>query len=311
MKYLYILLIILVLYYLINNLYQNYFSSEHFDPSLVPVSSIVTLAKVAQKLVDGGGTLTNPGNLNIGIDSARGNLTVTGNTTLGFSGSDNKIFGATNINGPLRVNGDISTSDPGGVIRINNNTVNLIPDGGGGLSLLQSDGKTGTRLTTGNTVINGKTTINGDLDPSESSLRIVGPPITGQPALYIPVGRVQVPGATSTPSGSGDMATHFNHSDGNNYSRGNTVFDGGIIAIKTVDVPVYGTGGGQNNKANIKTDAGISIGKLNGGSPMISSDGTMVIQSQSGTTKFLVNSVEIDNGLNVGQNLNMQYTDKK
>ena len=49
-----------------SNLYQNYSSSEHFDPSLVPVSSIVTLAKVAQKLVDGGGTLTNPGNLQIG-----------------------------------------------------------------------------------------------------------------------------------------------------------------------------------------------------------------------------------------------------
>ena len=60
---------------------------ETFDPSLVPVSSIVTLAKVAQKLVDGNGTLTNPGN-----------LTVTGNMA---------------VNGNLKVNGIIESTTTG------------------------------------------------------------------------------------------------------------------------------------------------------------------------------------------------------
>jgi hypothetical protein len=54
MKYLYLLLLVLlvlIVYYVFKNIYSNYSNSEHFDPSLVPVSSIITLAKVAQKLV--------------------------------------------------------------------------------------------------------------------------------------------------------------------------------------------------------------------------------------------------------------------
>jgi hypothetical protein len=39
-------------------------------------------------------------------------------------------------------------------------------------------------------------------------------------------GRVQITGASSTPTGSGDMSTHFNHSDGNNYIRGTTHVNG-------------------------------------------------------------------------------------
>ena len=68
------------MYFIINKLTENYLSTqENFDPSLIPVSSIVTLAKVAQKLVDGNGTLTNPGNLQIGASTATpGNLTVNG-----------------------------------------------------------------------------------------------------------------------------------------------------------------------------------------------------------------------------------------
>ncbi len=68
--------------YIINRKLDNYknIEVENFDPSLVPVSSIVTLAKVAQKLVDGGGTLTNPGNLRItGNQQIDGNLNLKGN----------------------------------------------------------------------------------------------------------------------------------------------------------------------------------------------------------------------------------------
>ena len=44
-------------------------------------------------------------------------------------------------------------------------------------------------------------------------------------------GRLQVTGAKSTPAGSGDMLTHFNHSDGNNYIRGNTFLNGNLNVV--------------------------------------------------------------------------------
>ena len=78
------LLLGLLLYYILSRFIENYsLEQENFDPSLVPVSSIVTLAKVAQKLVTGG-VLTNPGSLQIGTPNAggAGNLVVTGNTTV-------------------------------------------------------------------------------------------------------------------------------------------------------------------------------------------------------------------------------------
>ena len=112
MRYVYILLLGLIIYYIISRFYENY--TEKFDPSLVPVSSIVTLAKVAQKLVDGGGTLTNPGNLTLGTPSAVGNLLVTGNNTtsgnktvggtLGVTGAST-LTGNTTVGGTLGVTG--------------------------------------------------------------------------------------------------------------------------------------------------------------------------------------------------------------
>jgi hypothetical protein len=85
----------IILYFLLSAVFENfYLEQENFDPSLVPVSSIVTLAKVAQKLVNGNGTLTNPGNLQIGgaSGSSPGNLTVTGNTTInGSKSAANKV----------------------------------------------------------------------------------------------------------------------------------------------------------------------------------------------------------------------------
>jgi len=186
MKYVYLLLLILVLYYLFLNIYQKYSNQEDFDPSLVPVSSIVTLAKVAQKLVDGGGTLTNPGNLQIGLPSAGavGNLYVTGT---------NKVDGNTTIGGTLGVtgfttlNGGISTTTIGatdniaansfsttnGNVSINNGSINLTSDGTGGLYFLRS-GTPGVpvynRLYMGNTNVtgdfsaSGNATVSKDLD---------------------------------------------------------------------------------------------------------------------------------------------------
>ena len=75
----------IVLYLVLTIIFDNFnLEQENFDPSLVPVSSIVTLAKVAQKLVNGNGIITNPNNLQIGIpgNGTTGNLTVTGNTTV-------------------------------------------------------------------------------------------------------------------------------------------------------------------------------------------------------------------------------------
>ena len=80
----------IILYFVLSSVFETFSAEqENFDPSLVPVSSIVTLAKVAQKLVNGNGTLTNPGNLQIGASaSAPGNLTVTGGiNTIGFNGT--------------------------------------------------------------------------------------------------------------------------------------------------------------------------------------------------------------------------------
>jgi len=47
-------------------------------------------------------------------------------------------------------------------------------------------------------------------------------------------GRLQVTGAKSTPGGSGDMLTHFNHPDGFNYIRGSTFVDGGLFGNQLV-----------------------------------------------------------------------------
>jgi len=89
----YYFILAIFLYFILSRVFDKFnLEQENFDPSLVPVSSIVTLAKVAQKLVNGNGTLTNPGNLQIGVGStAPGNLTVTGNTTV----NGNLIFGGT------------------------------------------------------------------------------------------------------------------------------------------------------------------------------------------------------------------------
>ena len=176
MKYLYILLVIIVIYYIISNLSENYSSSEHFDPSLVPVSSIVTLAKVAQKLVNGGDTLINPGNLHIGMPSAPGNFTVTGNTLLGLSGTKTNIAGITTINNDTIINDNLNVGNGiyiyEGNLALNNGTINLISDGTGGLYLSKTSDISGesNRLTTGPTTVNGRLDVKGPIDTENANI---------------------------------------------------------------------------------------------------------------------------------------------
>jgi hypothetical protein len=94
MKWLILLFICLIIYYIILKFsekyskYQDTNSNENFDPSLVPVSSIVTLAKISQSIVNNNGTLISNGNLQINTPSTPGNLNVTGITKLNtFTGT--------------------------------------------------------------------------------------------------------------------------------------------------------------------------------------------------------------------------------
>lgn len=174
MKLIYWLLIIALFYYIINKFLDNYSTSEHFDPSLVPVSSIVTLAKVAQKIVTGNGTLTNPGNLNVAanlvirdtsrfednVTISKNGLTVTGPITQ-TDNSANTLNGATTNNGSFTVSGtatidgDITTNGKIYVSKDNGITFNgtsgisgnstpstyNISDDGNNLSISNSNGR--------------------------------------------------------------------------------------------------------------------------------------------------------------------------
>ena len=163
MKYVYILLICLILFYILSRYFEKYYSQENFDPSLVPVSSIITLAKVAQKIVDGNGTLTNPANLNIGTTSARGNLLVTGNsTTNGNKQIDGTlgVTGATTLSNTLGVAGNTTV---GGTLGVTGATTV-----GGTLGITGATTLSGTLGVTGATTLNtlgvtGNTKIDGDV----------------------------------------------------------------------------------------------------------------------------------------------------
>ena len=64
--YFYLLLGVFI-YFLFTRLLDN-LNQEHFDPSLIPVSSVVTLAKVAQKLTNPDGSIVIPSNLKVEKD---------------------------------------------------------------------------------------------------------------------------------------------------------------------------------------------------------------------------------------------------
>jgi hypothetical protein len=151
MKYIYILLICLVIFYLVSIIYQKNITKENFDPSLVPVPAIVTLANVVQNISDKLGTLINPGNLSIGSYAATAftNLLVTGNTVI------NPANGMSNTPN-LSVNKD--------EIVLGNFTNNsLIPTSSINALLANLNGPstTVTNFNSTNLNVNGNATING------------------------------------------------------------------------------------------------------------------------------------------------------
>ena len=130
MRTIYILLISIIVIYLIYQVCQKYITQENFDPSLVPVSSIISLANMAQKLVTGSGTFTFPNNFSIGsTTTAPHDLIVTsyasigGNTSIGGNmivGDNTTIKGNSTItqsvtvpkivgkNGSLNINSNLT-----------------------------------------------------------------------------------------------------------------------------------------------------------------------------------------------------------
>ena len=165
MKYVYILLICLILFYILSRFFEKYYSQENFDPSLVPVSSIITLAKVAQKIVDGNGTLTNPANLNIGTTNAKGNLLVTGNSTTNGNKQIDGTLGvtsATTLSNTLNVTG--ATTLSGGVTGNTNFAAATI----GVSSPIGTPGASTPAAT--NLTVNGATKITGDVTLTSHTL---------------------------------------------------------------------------------------------------------------------------------------------
>jgi hypothetical protein len=79
------------------------------------------------------------------------------------------LDGGATVPGNLNVKGNVSTAE--GIVSINNGTINLTSDGGGGLYFLKS-GTTGApvynKLFTGEQIVNGNLTINGTLVPAHS-----------------------------------------------------------------------------------------------------------------------------------------------
>jgi hypothetical protein len=178
MRYIYILLLGLIIYYIISRFYENY--TENFDPSLVPVSSIVTLAKVAQKLVDGNGTLTNPGNLTLGTPSAVGNLLVTGNTTTSGNesvGGNTTVGGTLGVTGASTLTGNTTVGGTLGVTGASTLTGNTTVGGTlgvtGNTNIGGAFGVTGASTLTGNTKVGGTLGVTGAATVS-STLGVTG-----------------------------------------------------------------------------------------------------------------------------------------
>ena len=184
MKEIYTYLLLGVLFYfLLSRILDKYLTSqENFDPSLVPVSSIVTLAKVAQKLVNGNGTLTNPGNLQIGKDNtAPGSLTVTGLSAMGTTAPPVAGDPTLKVAGTLKVTGDTTV---GNNLIINGNGTNAIlmnaRDNSGISQIVSDTAATGIRFYSNNggkytleSNSSGKLTVHGEAS-IEGNTNVVG-----------------------------------------------------------------------------------------------------------------------------------------
>jgi hypothetical protein len=138
--YIYLLLGVF-LYLLFTRVLESYIgynlAQENFDPSLVPLSSIVTLAKVAQKLISGSGNgiYTNPGHLQIGKSTGPpGNLTITGNSTLSGNSTVTGTLGVTGATTLSSLNTTGNTSVGGTLGVIGGTTMSGLLTANGGIS---------------------------------------------------------------------------------------------------------------------------------------------------------------------------------
>jgi len=109
MKIYYTLFISAVLCYILYRYFNETFSYENFDPSLVPVSSIIRLAKYTQQLVNGG-DLSYVSNINIKSNNPT-SLLVKNN--LNISGIYNSV-GSTIVKNPIVLKPSVKYSDTPG-----------------------------------------------------------------------------------------------------------------------------------------------------------------------------------------------------
>jgi hypothetical protein len=251
MKYLYILLICLILLYLLSRYFEKYYSQENFDPSLVPVSSIITLAKVAQKIVDNNGTLINPGNLQIGIPSAKGNLTVTGNEQV--DGTLN-VKSATTLSNTLGVTGNTAVN---GILNVNGNTtvgslnVTGLSNLNDGLKVTGNTSTTGT-LAVGATDSQGYTLgVNGTLGVT-SNTGIGG--TLGVTGLSTFAGGAII-NASNTPSATSLTVNGNEYINGNSKINGTLNVTGDSIISNSLTAPTVNVGSSLNINARNSTTA--------------------------------------------------------
>lgn len=236
----------ILLYFIFTRVFENFTQSqENFDPSLVPVSSIVTFAKIANRLLNSGSnTLVNPGNLQVGNDlNNPGNLTVTGNAIISGPTSLNTLTATGNsklnslavntntvLDNTLSVQGITSsqfhTNDNRGAFYIDprSNTGSIAWYNPNGSSLnLWSDNY-------GNDIISFDNTGNTNMINAKASgtLNVTDTSTLGTTTIS---GNIKTTGSyTSFYNSKVGLNTHLPYSDGINYIRGDLQVDGDVTS---------------------------------------------------------------------------------
>ena len=238
----------IIVYLLFTHILENYINHENFDPSLVPVSSIVSLAKQSQKLLNGNGTLTNPSNLQIGTSpSASGSLKVKGDTSVSGNTILNTLTttGSTNLSN-LEVS-ENSTID--GILTTGNNTTSpqFHTSGSSGAYYINPRSGTGSYAwynPSGNstnlfsdvykkdvvTIDNTETTnmINAN---ASGTLSVTGTSTLNTTNIS---GNLTATGATNSFKNGTIGTSWFPYTDGVNYIRGNLQIDGNTTINGTI-----------------------------------------------------------------------------
>jgi len=265
------LLFAIILYYILTSIFDNFtLEQENFDPSLVPISSIITLAKVAQKLVNGNAILTNPKNLQIGTSfSAPGNLVVTGTATVGV----NQPFSLPNATAN---NTFILQNDTDSCFRLKDN-------GGGQLLAITQDGSfysknngiiisnsgnttlSGSLKVGGNTTVNNLSTTNGGISINNGIINLTS---DGSGGLYF-----LKSGTISNPSYNGVQM-------GNLTVNGNQIITGNLSVKGNTTL---------SNDITIKGDTSISGNTSIGGNLTLNGDDISIVLSSQLTP--LINKI--------------------